>query len=107
METDGFKSLIKIIESSLRIINEGNSFAHSFNCELFLEEIEEYKKQKILIDNDGKNLTKLYFLSKLNITDDYIKNCYEFLVNYCEKDMSKVFEKGISEKTFFDKHSNI
>ena len=97
VETDGFKSLIKIIESSLRIINEGNSFAHSFNCELFLEEIEEYKKQKILIDNDGKNLTK----------HDYIKNCYEFLVNYCEKDMSKVFEKGISEKTFFDKHSNI
>ena len=107
VETDGFKSLIKIIESSLRIINEGNSFAHSFNCELFLEEIEEYKKQKILIDNDGKNLTKLYFLSKLNITDDYIKNCYDFLVNYCEKDMSKVFERGISEKTFFDKHSNI
>ena len=97
VETDGFKSLIKIIESSLRIINEGNSFAHSFNCELFLEEIEEKKKQKILIDNDGKNLTK----------HDYIKNCYEFLVNYCEKDMSKVFEKGISEKTFFDKHSNI
>ena len=97
VETDGFKSLIKIIESSLRIINEGNSFAHSFNCELFLEEIEEYKKQKILIDNDGKNLTK----------HDYIKNCYDFLVNYCEKDMSKVFEKGISEKTFFDKHSNI
>ena len=97
VETDGFKSLIKIIESSLRIINEGNSFAHSFNCELFLEEIEEYKKQKILIDNDGKNLTK----------HDYIKNCYEFLVNYCEKDMSKVFEKGISEKTFFDKYSNI
>ena len=97
VETDGFKSLIKIIESSLRIINEGNSFAYSFNCELFLEEIEEYKKQKILIDNDGKNLTK----------HDYIKNCYEFLVNYCEKDMSKVFEKGISEKTFFDKHSNI
>ena len=97
VETDGFKSLIKIIESSLRIINEGNSFAHSFNCELFLEEIEEYKKQKILIDNDGKNLTK----------HDYIKNCYEFLVNYCEKDMSKVFERGISEKTFFDKHSNI
>ena len=54
MATDGFKSLIIIIESSLRIINEGNSFAHSFNCELFLEEIE----------------TKLYFLSKLNITDD-------------------------------------
>ena len=97
VETDGFKSLIKIIESSLRIINEGNSFAHSFNCELFLEEIEEYKKQKILIDNDGKNLTK----------HDYIKNCYDFLVNYCEKDMSKVFERGISEKTFFDKHSNI
>ena len=72
VETDGFKSLIKIIESSLRIINEGNSFAYSFNCELFLEEIEEYKKQKILIDNDGKNLTK----------HDYIKNCYEFLVNY-------------------------
>ena len=91
MATDGFKSLIIIIESSLRIINEGNSFAHSFNCELFLEEIE----------------TKLYFLSKLNITDDYIKNCYDFLVNYCEKDMSKVFERGISEKTFFDKHSNI
>ena len=72
MATDGFKSLIIIIESSLRIINEGNSFAHSFNC---------------LIDNDGKNLTKLYFLSKLNITYDYIKNCYEFLVNYFENDM--------------------
>ena len=54
------------------LINEGNSFAHSFNC---------------LIDNDGKNLTKLYFLSKLNITYDYIKNCYEFLVNYFENDM--------------------
>ena len=89
--TNEFKSLIIIKESSLRIINESNSFAHSFNCELFLEEIE----------------TKLYFLSKLNITDDYIKNCYDFLVNYCEKDMSKVFERGISEKTFFDKHSNI
>ena len=87
IRTDEFKSLIIIKESSLRIINESNSFAHSFNCELFLEEIEEYKKQKILIDNDGKNLTKLYFLSKLNITYDYIKNCYEFLVNYFENDM--------------------
>ena len=71
IRTDEFKSLIIIKESSLRIINESNSFAHSFNCELFLEEIE----------------TKLYFLSKLNITDDYIKNCYEFLVNYFENDM--------------------
>ena len=75
---------------------------------LFTINRQEYRGTlKIYITNDGKNLTKLYFLSKLNITNDYIKNCYDFLVNYCEKDMSKVFERGISEKTFFDKHSNI
>ena len=91
LNNKNFKILAEIVEKTGLAVNQGNSLAHTLNLQDYAKEIEMFKEKRNITMIDDKNMEKVLFLIIIGISDDTFSNCYDFTVEYLDKEMKMNF----------------
>ena len=91
---ENFKIIAEIIEKSGKALNRGNSFAHTIKLEDYENEITEFKTKFNITMIDHETMEKLLFLIKIGISTNSFSNCFNFVMRFCEKEMTLGFMRN-------------